>query len=131
MSARLALALVLLASGIGTARAGAAGDCSNEVTQTDLNICFDKLFRRADAELNRVYAQVRGKISPAGQSMLRDVERAWLDYRDKECEFETAGSAGGSIRPMLVSQCLAALTNRRIRELETQRDCKDDLCGGQ
>ncbi len=130
--ARPLTALALLAVAVGPAHSGGATECSNAMTQTDLNICFTQVYRRADTELNRVYAQLRGQISPAGQTLLRDAERAWIGYRDKECDFETAGSAGGSIRPMLIAQCLTALTNRRIAELANQRDCKEgDLCGGQ
>lgn len=126
MSARLAFALVLLTATI--ARAEETADCSTAVTQSDINECEFKIFQQADAQLNRVYAQLGGKLEPDARKLLRDAERAWVDYRDKECEFETAGSAGGSIRPMYIAQCQTALTKRRIRELETQRHCKTELC---
>lgn len=128
MSARLALALVLLTAGIAASRAEDAADCSKAVTQSDINECASKVFQQADGRLNRVYGQLVAKLDPDARKLLRDAERAWVDYRDKECEFATAANAGGTIRPMYIAQCQTALTKRRTRELEVQRDCKAELC---
>lgn len=130
MSSRVAFALALLAGGIATARSGAAADCADAMSQPEINDCEYNIYRQANGRLNRVYAQLSARHDPAETKMLREAKRAWLEFRDKECAFETVASARGSIRPMLVSQCLAALTNRLIRELEIQRDCKEDLCAG-
>ena len=128
MSARLALVFLLLTEGIAASRAEEAPDCSKAVAQADINECEYKVFQQADARLNRVYAQTVAKLDPDARKLLRDAERAWVDYRDKECESQTAGSAGGSIRPMYIAQCQTALTKRRIRELEAERDCQTELC---
>ena len=121
-------ALALLASGGFAARAAEPADCSKAQSQTEINACEYAIFQQADARLNRVYAQTVAKLDPDARKLLRDAERAWVDYRDKECESQTAGSAGGSIRPMYIAQCQTALTKRRIRELEAQRDCQAELC---
>jgi uncharacterized protein YecT (DUF1311 family) len=128
VSARLLLALALVVGGGFAARAADAPDCSKAQSQSEINECEDGIFRQADARLNRVYAQLAAKLDPDARKLLRDAERAWVDFRDKECESQTAGSAGGSIRPMYIAQCQTALTKRRIRELEAQRDCQTELC---
>ena len=128
MSALVLLALIWLTGGAAAAYAADAGDCGKAVSQPEINACEYDIFRQADGRLNRVYAQVAGKLDPDARKLLRDAERAWVDYRDKECESQTAGSAGGSIRPMYTAQCQTALTKRRIRELEAQRDCQTELC---
>ena len=38
---------------------------------------------------------------------------------------ETAETVGGSIHPMLVSQCKLRLTVQRTRDLEVQLNCKE------
>ena len=40
-------------------------------------------------------------------------QKAWLAFRDAECDFEAAGARGGSIQPMIVAQCRTRLTEAR------------------
>ena len=79
----------------------------------------------ADAALNKVYQQVMAQQSDAlSKEQLKDVERAWIAYRDKECAFEVGASAGGgSIWPMEMSNCLEEKTAARIRELMRLSGC--------
>jgi uncharacterized protein YecT (DUF1311 family) len=73
------------------------------------------------------------KISSAGKASLRDVEKTWLRFRDRECAFETMGTVGGSVHLTVVAQCKSRLTIQRTKDLEDQLNCKEgDLsCGGQ
>ena len=107
-------------------------DCAGQ-TQVELNACAAANLRNADSELNRVYRELLAKSSAAGKRALRDAQRAWIAYRDKHCAFETLGTAGGSIRPMLASQCLADLTLARTLRLAKHLACEegDLVCGGQ
>jgi uncharacterized protein YecT (DUF1311 family) len=59
---------------------------------------------------------------PSSKEQLRNVERAWIAYRDKECAFEVGEQKdGGSIWPMQMSNCLEQMTAARIRELTKLR----------
>jgi uncharacterized protein YecT (DUF1311 family) len=111
----------------------AAQDCSHATTQTDLSLCAGAQYEAADAELAKVYLDLMAKVSDTGKISLRDAEQAWAAYRDKVCAFETAGTTGGSIHSMVLSQCLAKKTKARIAELKTQLNCEEgDLtCGHQ
>jgi uncharacterized protein YecT (DUF1311 family) len=71
-------------------------------SQQDMNAEEGARFSEADKAMNAVYDRLMAKISPAGQAALRDAQRSWLRFRDQECDFETLGSSGGSIRPMIV-----------------------------
>ena len=42
-------------------------------------------------------------------------QRAWIAYRDSQCELAGFEARGGSMEPMLVSGCLADLTRKRAR----------------
>jgi uncharacterized protein YecT (DUF1311 family) len=111
----------------------AAPDCSAAMTQTDMNICAGNAYKAADADLTKVYHDLMMKVSDAGKIGLRDAERAWILYRDKECAFETAGSVGGSVHSMVLSLCLTQKTNTRVAELGAQLNCEegDVACGAQ
>ena len=127
---RLVLTAVLV---VTAAPAMAAASCGDQMTQTAMNQCADAQYRSADRTLNTTYGKLLAKLSPAGRSALQAAQRAWLAYRDAECAFETAGTAGGSIHPFVLSQCLEGLTAAQTALLAAQANCVEgDLsCGGQ
>lgn len=112
-----ALAVVIVCLALFARGAAGATECErNDPTQTGLNRCAQADFEAADGKLNRLYKQLVSKSGTDEKAALRDAQRAWVAYRDKECEYETIGSAGGSIRPMEEWQCAAALTEVRSKE---------------
>lgn len=102
-------------------------DCGKEMVQASMNECAGANLASADAELNRVYAKLMSEQSdPPSKEQLKDVERAWMAYRDKECAFEIGPQdQGGSIWPMAMSNCLQEKTDARIRELKPLLDCTE------
>src|SRR5690348_8742829 len=100
----LALATLLLASPATSTEAPdpLVQACLNNGTQGDMNMCTGELARSADAELMQTYRSLMEKLGGAGeydkraQALLRDAQRAWNSYRDKECAFETSDSDDGS-----------------------------------
>jgi len=123
-------AFLVLAHGSSLAR---AKDCSSLNTQTAMNLCEGDNFKQADAELNAVYVKLLSKISVTGQSKLREAQKAWIKYRDAQCEFDTMGTTGGSIHSMMLWQCLTDLTAQQTKRLQHQLTCQegDVSCGGQ
>jgi uncharacterized protein YecT (DUF1311 family) len=102
-------------------------------TQPEMTAAEADKFKQADKELNAAYGRLLAKISPAGQSALREAQRTWLRFRDQECEFETLGTKDGTVHPMVLLMCKTGLTEMRTAELVAQIECKEgDLsCGGQ
>ena len=125
---RLLLACIALIAATTTLSGPSCGQ-----SQSAMNRQAQGEFLAADQRLNAVYAGLTAKISAAGKAGLRKAEAAWLRFRDQECAFETMGSAGGSIHPMVVSRCKSRLTLQRIKDLEAQLTCAegDVACGGQ
>jgi uncharacterized protein YecT (DUF1311 family) len=121
---RLVLVIVCALIAVGSAAAQ---------TQMELNVQAAGDLRKSDERLNAVYNKLRTKISYAGKQSLQTAQQSWLRFRDQECEFETRGTAGGSIHSMVLAICLTRLTDQRIKDLEAQLNCKEgDLsCGGQ
>jgi uncharacterized protein YecT (DUF1311 family) len=93
-------------------------DCAHAMTQQDMNICADKDYRRADAELNRVYRKTIAGQDGHSRDLLRASERAWIGFRDAQCRFESAENEGGTIYPLVYGGCLTALTMARTKQLK-------------
>ena len=62
-----------------------------------------------------------GDMKGAEQALLK-AQRAWISYRDAQCENSGFQARGGTMEPMLVAGCLADLTDLRTRELKALAD---------
>jgi uncharacterized protein YecT (DUF1311 family) len=125
---RRAAAILVMAAWVMTAWPAAAQalDCSNAQTQTDINECAYKDFQKAAAVLNQIYAKLRARTTaPDSLKRLVAAEKAWLAYRDRECDFETEDSIGGSIRPTEMAACYQEKTVAHTAELKKQLDCPE------
>ena len=116
----LALAAVALVCAVAPDAAEAQPrrrDCGDERTQTEMNRCADWEFRAADADLNRIYGQLRARLDDKRREALTGVQRAWIRYRDAQCVFAALANEGGSLETYTRSTCLTRTTRARIMEL--------------
>ena len=121
MKAIFMAAAVMLLANTG---AQAAIDCkSSNLSQADMDMCAGRDFTAADAKLNVLYKTMMAKYDAANQAKLKTAEKAWLTYRDAECDYETNGTAGGTINPMMDTMCRTDKTEARIKELTAQVKC--------
>ncbi|MFC5756610.1 lysozyme inhibitor LprI family protein [Rhizobium sp. GCM10022189] len=122
-------ALMLLVSGAAHAK---DVDCANAQTQADMTSCAQARYDAADKALNAQYKLTRaamvaidkdldGDMKGAEQALLK-AQRAWISYRDAQCENSGFQARGGTMEPMLVAGCLADLTDLRTRELKALAD---------
>ena len=117
MRLRLA-AIALLSCGAAAGAHAADVDChAYSMTQIDINTCAGQAFDEQDRELNRLYARLVKSQDPAGLKKLQAAQRAWLQFRDLECVFETT-SVGGSLAPYETATCKAEVTKARIVDLK-------------
>lgn len=94
-------------------------DCKKAKTQLEMNYCGYQDFKAADAELNRVYQQLRSKYKGSPQDrQLVDAQLAWIKFRDTDCKFSADRFKGGSIAPLIYSGCQSGLTKERTRSLK-------------
>ena len=88
-------------------------------SQQGMNRCAGEALQRAekdmDAQLAKLLEDYRDDAE--GKKLLVKWQRAWLAYRDTECEVAAMGSLGGSIWPMEVAMCAADMTRKRTGEL--------------
>lgn len=87
-------------------------------TQSEMNETANAKYKKADAELNRVYKQLMAILDKNEKSLLIQSEKDWVKYRDSHCKFEVSQYEGGSIQPLIYSTCLEELTRKRIAEIK-------------
>jgi uncharacterized protein YecT (DUF1311 family) len=118
--------LIVLALLLAAAPARAQS-CGGAATQADLDACAGAAVRKADAQLNAAYAQIVRRLAghAAKKKLLTAAELAWIKLRDAECAFEASGVSGGSIYPMIVSNCIATMTEQRTNKLKTYLNCPE------
>jgi uncharacterized protein YecT (DUF1311 family) len=77
-----------------------------------------KELKKADAEVNRVYHSTVKRLQADDAALLRKAQRAWLAYRDAQCEVERALWGGGTGGPAAWMSCKVELTRQRTAEIE-------------
>jgi uncharacterized protein YecT (DUF1311 family) len=107
--------------------AALAADCANATDQATMNECADAGFKKSDAELNALYKKIEQRLKDNGEAkkMLVAVQRAWVSFRDAECNFSASAVAGGSMYPMTYAACLDGLTQKRVRDFEAYLKCEE------
>ena len=122
----LTLALVLPIS--SPVKPQTPGDpCKGETTY-EMKQCSAKKYKQADDELNKTYQQLMSKLEDDGhRTSLKTAQQAWLKYRDNNCDFESYLNRGGSIYSVIVTECMAAMTTSRTKELKQQIKSLDNL----
>ncbi|OLP44241.1 lysozyme inhibitor LprI family protein [Rhizobium oryziradicis] len=128
---RLALAiLACLVVSAGSAYAvGPKLNCQDPQTQAEMTQCAGDEFDAADKALNAQWKLTRAALvetdanldadQKGAEKALLKGQRAWIDYRDGQCEAEGFSVRGGTMEPMMVASCKARLTELRTKELKS------------
>jgi uncharacterized protein YecT (DUF1311 family) len=117
--------------------------CPGAETQYEMNQCMARHYQDADRRLNDLYKRIetlleaqlkdaanskdaaQAKYEEAGLEDLRAAARAWISYRDAQCEAARQRFEGGSMAPMIYSRCMWRATEHRIEDLKEAYN--DDL----
>jgi uncharacterized protein YecT (DUF1311 family) len=121
---------LLLAS---SATFAAQPNCANATDQATLNQCANNSLKASDAKLNQTFRALQNKVSKPGKDKLQKAQRAWITWRDAQCDFNTSGTRDGSIHAMVEASCLDDLTQAQTKLLNSQLHCEegDTACGNQ
>lgn len=104
-------------------------DCDNAGSTYEMNVCAGREFEAADKELNDVYKRALAAVpdmaterpydATSWADALRKSQRAWLAYRDAECEGHVPMFwSGGSGATADMTGCATDLTKARTKELK-------------
>ena len=126
---RNALCCLLVAFSVaGSSIAQAAEGCDVPgLNQSELNDCYGNAYKKGDSELNVLYRQItdRLKDDKATTKLLVAAQRAWVAFRDAECDFSTSAVSGGTAYGMIQAICLNKLTGKRIDDLKSYLNCQE------
>ena len=108
-----------------------AVDCDNANDQATMNQCAAQQHAAADTELNALYQQIstRLKGQPDRKKLLVETQRAWIAFRDAECTFSASGVEGGSLFPLVYSNCTTDLTKSRVQTFKNYLKCQEGDVG--
>ena len=123
-----AIALSLLCLALPAKAQDIEVDCDNASSNVEMTHCGWQEFERADAELNDIYkdaiSQIRatGRDLPVGadewEKKLREAQRAWVAFRDLNCdELIAIEWGGGTGTSLATATCRTEMTNGRIQTL--------------
>ncbi|CAB3764285.1 lysozyme inhibitor LprI family protein [Paraburkholderia solisilvae] len=108
-------------------------NCANATDQATLTQCANNSLKASDAKLNQTFRALLAKVSKPGKDKLQKSQRAWIAWRDAQCDFNASGSRDGSIHGMALASCLDDLTQAQTKLLNSQLHCEegDTTCGNQ
>ena len=72
-----------------------------------------------DGQLNFFYGALRQTLSPEAKTGLRDIQRAWIKYKDLKCGFAHVFFEGGTMAQPIGAGCLLRTTAERTIELSS------------
>ena len=88
ISSALAISLGLLAAPVW------ADDCANAMDQLTLNQCAAADYAAQDKRPNQLYGDYRKRLDDGQKQQLKDVQLAWIKFRDLACAGQGTGAAG-------------------------------------
>jgi uncharacterized protein YecT (DUF1311 family) len=96
-----------------------------------MSFCYDKELAFWDARLNAAYGALMeiekagdaelkelGSAAPSTSAALREMQRAWIGYRDAACAYELSQWGGGTGGGPATADCLMRLTAAQALTLE-------------
>ena len=102
-----------------------ANECDNATTQLELNTCSAQQYQAADKKLNQTYQSAIKRAAAPQRDLLKKAQQAWIALRDADCNFIGSGTEGGSVQPMIISQCLTEKTVEREAFLASLMQCEE------
>ena len=121
------VASALLASSLAEGALADEPDCTRPSGTMETDLCQSRQYERIDESLNQAYRQTlavldRGEIcisacAEATQN-LRAAQRAWIRFRDEDCQAAYAIAVDGTGRNAARMDCLIEHTRTRIHQLQ-------------
>ena len=125
MKLHKALLVCSFLSSLFVSSSALALDCQSPQTQTDMNQCASFDLGRETKKINKTYNDLRAKLNSTQKQHLKEVQLAWIKFKDLACQFEASGVEGGSAHSMVVAGCLTEKTRQRNKELQVLGNCQE------
>jgi uncharacterized protein YecT (DUF1311 family) len=101
-----------------------AGCLEKNPSTHDTNACLGQAYEKWDLELNRVYGELSSRLGAETGIALREAQRAWLVFRDRELAYLSNfyGSLAGTMYGTMLAADRVDLVKRRALELASYLD---------
>lgn len=87
-------------------------------TTLAIHECADQEYTYYDKILNATYQSLSAQLSKNTKGAMLTAQKAWLDFRSKECKFSGLQHEGGSMQAIDEIDCYTTLNKRRIQDLQ-------------
>ena len=108
----------------------AQGPCDNAMNTITIRACLDKAYAQADVELNAVWKQVMAQLADADpmpakerkawKEELLESQRAWIKFKEHDCDAAGFEWFGGTGAPGAILSCLLEHTEARTKDLRAR-----------
>lgn len=128
---KLVLSLIL---GIGLVGSNSLAVTEDECDPNDssnlmMKICIATDYQKADAKLNAVYKETVSSLKKEGSETSKEIlsrlvkaQKAWVTFRDAECDLQATDMLGGTGEGLVALSCLKELTEKRVEELKSYKE---------
>jgi uncharacterized protein YecT (DUF1311 family) len=93
-------------------------DCNKAATTPELKYCSQLSYQAADKKLNQTYQKIIPTLNSEQRRWLISAQKAWIQFRDNNCNFETYANRGGTGYEIFRNGCLQRLTEQRTKDFE-------------
>ncbi len=102
-------------------------DCKKAVSTLEINECASIAEQKVEAKLNHVYQRVLKSLDQPDtetelysemKKKLINAQRAWVKFREADCDAVFQFHASGTIRTVMHIGCMQTHAERRIQDLE-------------
>lgn len=103
-------------------------DCKKALTTLEINECASRDKDKVEAKLNKTYQRIMTSLSRPDtedeqfsimKKHLVAAQRAWVKFREADCDAVYEKHSGGTIRNVMYISCLQNHAERRIKDLES------------
>lgn len=108
-----------------------AEECDKARSSADVMKCLTKVNQRVETELNRVFDALSIQSEADALTRIKETQAQWLDYRNSNCDQETAKFDAESLKRIEGLRCRNRLTRERITAIEnaTEESVQDRIVG--
>lgn len=108
------LVSVLLAYAQGVASA----NCESSIATRDILICLQAELAEKESEIEKLRAQIASVLGPEEKVLYEQSDLAWASFRLANCYAARSIFVGGTMAPVVFSQCKLEMTAQRIVDLQ-------------
>jgi uncharacterized protein YecT (DUF1311 family) len=93
--------------------------CNPNGNTIEMRKCATDEYQNQDRKLNQAYQKLLSQLEGERKQKLVIAQRAWINFRDKNCSFVSSESSGGTLEPLIYTGCLSELTKKRTEDLNS------------